>query len=127
MKDGDVHHGHTHDGGAALRLNGMDALLGIKALTGKDNRSPVRKSRDHPHDRARTVKEGNGQTNDIKRMQLQPRPHLRAVVEHVVVGERGTLGLARRARGVLDAGSGARAHRGQQRIQARALHPVGLR
>ena len=99
---GDEHGGHAVERRAALLGDGLQGRQRIERLGGIDHGRAVRQAAEIAHHHAEAVIERHGDAQPVVRRELQPLADEVAVVQDVVVAERGALGKARRARGELD-------------------------
>ncbi len=99
---GDEHGGHAIERRAALLGDGLQGRQRIEGLGRIDHRRAVGQAAQIAHHHAEAVIERHGNAEPVFGRELQPLAHEVAVVQDIVVAERGALGKARGARGELD-------------------------
>ena len=113
----DEHRRHAVEGGAALLLHGLHRRHRVVGLGRNHHRRAVRRAREVAQHHAEAVVEGHRDADAVPLRVLQRLADEEAVVEDVVVSERGPLREARRARGVLDVDRVVELERGLELMQ----------
>ena len=99
---GDEHGGHAVKRRAALLRHRLQGRQRIEGLGRIDHRRAVRQAAEIAHHHAEAMIERHGNAQPVLGRELQPFAHEVAVVQDVMVAERGALGKAGRARRELD-------------------------
>ena len=92
---GDEHGGHAVERRAALLGHGLQGRQRIEGLGRIDHGRAVRQAPEIAHHHAEAVIERHGNAQPVLGRELQPFAHEVAVVQDIVVAERGALGEAR--------------------------------
>ena len=120
---GDEHGGHAVERGAALLGDGLQGGQGIEGFGGIDHGRAMGQAAEIAHHHAEAVIERHGNAQPVVGREPEPAGHEVAVVQDVVVAERGALGVPGGARGELDVD-------GVVELQLRAdlgqPHPLGV-
>ena len=120
---GDEHGGHAIERRAALLGDGLQGRQRIERLGGIDHGRAVRQAAEIAHHHAEAVIERHGDAQPVVGRELQPLAHEVAVVQDVVMAERGALGVPGRARGELDVDGVVEL---QLRAELGELHLLGI-
>ncbi len=123
---GNEHGGHAVEGGGFLLMDGFQDFTGVEAFVRVDHGGPMGHAAQVAHDHAEAVVERHGDHQPVGAGKAHALCHEKAVVEDVVVGERGPLGKPRGAGGVLNVDRVVELQGGLQVVHFGLADGVGL-